>query len=781
MNLIKKIVFFVFFISFLFFFLRINKPNIFPETKFSTLILDQNNEILTARTSEDKQWRFKLNEDSIPKNYIESVILFEDKYFYYHFGVNFFSIGRAIIQNYKAQKIKSGASTITMQLARKIRNRKGKSYLDKIIEIGLAFWIEIAYSKNEIIKAYCQIAPFGGNIVGLEAASWKFFGKKSPILSWSEAALLAILPNNPTKLYPGKNNNFLINKRNLLLLKLFQNNKIPVNDYKSSILEPLPNSIIKFENNAPHILDYLLKNQKSNIINTSLSKYYQIKINEILKKYSSHLFANGIQNACVLVLDVKQNSVLAYIGNLPNTTSENNKDVDIIQSPRSTGSILKPLLFAMNLNDGKLLSSSLVADIPTIIAGYAPKNYDLGFDGAVPFSNAIHRSLNVPAVRVLQEYGIEQFHFNLKNLGISTLRNAAPHYGLSIILGGAEATLWDICNIYAGMARTLQSYNTYNTYCKTDLKFSEIINLKHLKPYKSSDYTINSLLSAYSIFQTFEAMNEVSRPDQEEGWKLLTSSKIAWKTGTSFGNRDAWAIGCTPEYVVGIWAGNADGEGRANLTGIKIAAPIMFDIFNILKNKTWFKEPENDKIKAEICSKSGFRKSKNCELLDTVNICKSGVKSPLCMYCKEIITDITGKYRIHLNCENNLNIKSKKYFSLPPTMEYYYKSKHADYQIIPPYRSDCSSETKQNEIEIVYPLPFSKIFIPKKLDTKKGKVTLQVAFKGKGKIFWHIDKEFISETNFLHQLSIEPTLGKHILTVEDENGNRKSINFEIVD
>ncbi len=780
-NKTLKVIIFVFIVfyiiySFLFFF----KPSLSRNESYATIILDKNNEIIASRTSIDKQWRLKNTGNELSNKYISCLITYEDQHFYSHFGIDFKAIARAAKTNIMAHKIKSGGSTITMQLVRLLDNRKGKSYYAKIKEILFALWIEIAYSKNEILLAYTQVAPFGSNIVGLEAASWKYFEKKISNLSWSEAALLAILPNNPSQIFPGKNNNILLKKRNNLLKKLVDKNIISSKDFNTYCSEPLPKSIIVFDNIAPHLLDYFSNKNENNVIFTTISKKYQDEINNILIKNKSNLSRINVHNACVLVVDVKQNNIIAYAGNIPNISNKYSKDVDIIQAPRSTGSILKPLLFAMNLNEGKLLSSSLVADIPTIIAGYAPKNFDLTYDGAVSFSSALHRSLNVPAVRILQDYGIEKFHHNLTNFGITTLTKPASHYGLTLILGGAEATLWDLCKVYANMAKNLKTYTIYNSYLKYDNKCFKIIKNNDSIAYSTKDFSDENILGAGAIYQTFEAMNEVARPDEEEGWKLFSNQKIAWKTGTSFGNRDAWAIGCTPEYVVGVWAGNANGVGAAEHTGIKSAAPILFDVFNILNPKEWFEMPQNDVIKAHICEKSGFRKGNNCEKYKINYIPKSCSQTSTCSYCNEIFVDKTEKFRVNKSCENESEMILKKYFSLPPAMEYYYKSKNASYKILPVWKSNCGNISLNSSIEIIYPLQNSKIFVPKVINSKKGSIVFQAAYKGMGKLYWHIDTEFVCETEVFHQLTFTPKTGKHILTVEDSQGNTKKVNFEII-
>ena len=340
---------------------------------------------------------------------------------------------------------------------------------------------------------------------------------------------------------------------------------------------------------APHLLQRFKGDAKANKnlpskLKTTIDINLQKNVIDILNQHHNVLKGNGINNACALVLDVETGNVLAYVGNIYNPSNpELESDVDVIKAPRSPGSALKPILYAAMFSDGMILPNSLVPDIPTQIGGYAPQNFDLSYDGAVPASQALSRSLNIPAVKLLQQYKYQRFYDLLKQLGITTLNRPADNYGLSLIFGGSEVTMWDLAGIYAGMARTLNHQKKNNGLAlKEDFHPPNyFVNNKPVNK-TASDDVINSL-DATSIWFAFQAMEEVMRPGEEGLWQEFSSSQqIAWKTGTSFGFRDAWAIGITPKYVVAVWTGNTDGEGRAGLIGVQTSAPIMFDIFREL-------------------------------------------------------------------------------------------------------------------------------------------------------------------------------------------------------
>jgi penicillin-binding protein 1C len=766
-------------LSILFVWFLLCLPDPLFKDKTSTVLEDSNGELLTAQIAADGQWRFPYN-NKVPQKFKECIIQFEDRSFYYHPGFNPFAFCRAIIQNLKAGKKMSGGSTITMQVIRLLRKGQKRTYLEKLIEIIQATRLELSESKNNILALYASNAPFGSNVIGIDAASWRYFGRSADKLSWSESATLAVLPNAPGLIYPGKNHERLRTKRNRLLDKLFTKGIIDKETCDLAKQEPLPGKPHPIPQLAPHLLQRASKDGgNGKRIRTTINGQLQNRVNEIIENHHKILKANEIHNACAIVIEVSTGNVMAYTGNTSNPGKpEYNSDVDVINAPRSTGSILKPFLFTSMLNDGELLPGTLIPDIPTQIAGYAPQNYNTTFDGAVPAKRALARSLNVPSVRMLQNYGIEKFNYNLKKIGMTTLTMPPDHYGLTIILGGAEAKLWDLTAMYASMARALNNYiPNGGKYNQNDLHPNNYIGTSQRKP----ELVSVNYFDAASIYLTFEAMVEVARPDEDAGWRQYTSAnKVAWKTGTSFGFRDGWAIGVTPKYVVGVWVGNADGEGRPGLTGIQTAAPILFNIFSLLKSSPWFQLPFDEMEKVAICRKSGSRASDVCTEKDTIRIQRSGLRSEACPYHKMIHLDQSGGYRVNSHCENVNNMQHVSWFILPPAMEWYYKSKNPSYKVLPPYRSDCEIQG-QGSMEIIYPKQFSKIYVPVEIDGSMGKTIFEVAHRrSDALIYWHLDGKYISSTRNIHQMGLTPDEGTHTLTLVDENGESLVEQFEIL-
>lgn len=750
------------------------------KNKTSTVLEDKDGNLLAAQIAADGQWRFPYNLNT-SKKFATCIVQFEDRSFYHHPGFNPFAFARAIKQNIKAGKTVSGGSTLSMQVIRLSRKGQKRTFLEKIIEIILSVRLELSYSKEEIISLYASNAPFGSNVVGIDAASWRYFGRSPDKLSWSESATLAVLPNAPSLIYPGKNQERLRAKRNRLLDQLLRSSIIDEETCRLSKQEALPEKPHPIPQVAPHLLQRASKEGfNGDRIRSTVDGHLQERVNEIVENHHKLLKGNEIHNACAIVIEVSTGNVLAYIGNTNNAgRPEFNSDVDVINAPRSTGSILKPFLYASMLNDGDILPGTLIPDIPTQIAGYAPQNYNTTFDGAVPAKRALARSLNIPAVRMLQNYGIEKFNFNLKKIGMTTLNYTPDHYGLSIILGGSEAKLWDLTSMYASMARTLNNYTKYGgKYNKRDYHPATYINDKDsLK----NELEISSFFDAGSIYLTFDAMVEVSRPDEDAGWKQYTSAnKVAWKTGTSFGFRDGWAIGVTPKYVVGVWVGNADGEGRPGLTGIQTAAPILFDIFSLLKPSPWFQQPFDEMEKISVCRQSGCRASEICDPTDTIWVQKTGLRSENCRYHKMIHLDATERFRVNSNCEDVNKMIHESWFVLPPAMEWYYKSKNPSYKELPPYRSDCQTQGIAS-MEIIYPKQFSKIYVPVELNGSMGKTIFEVAHRNaQTTIYWHLDGKYLGSTQNIHQMGLTPDEGIHILTLVDTDGESIVQRFEIV-
>lgn len=754
---------------------------------YSTVLKANDGELLSATIARDGQWRFPEG-PSIPTKFSEAIIAFEDKRFYQHFGVDILAMGRAVKENVANRRIVSGGSTITMQVIRLSRKGKPRTLFQKLVELALAMRLELRFSKAEILSLYASHAPFGGNVVGVEAACWRYFGRDPSQLSWGEAALLAVLPNAPSLMHPGKNREKLKEKRDHLLDKLVASGKIDVFTASLAKAEHIPDEPQTLPRHARHLLTRSMKDgYYEKVITSTIDKALQLEAERIIQGHHQRLAGNQIHNASAVILHVASGRTLAYVGNIQSNSADDHSEVDAITAPRSTGSILKPFLFAAMLDEGKMLSGTLLPDVPTMISGFAPKNFSMGYDGAVAADKALIRSLNVPAVHMLKSYRYEKFHSLLRGMGMTTLNKGPDHYGLSIILGGAEGSLWDIAGMYASLARTLNNFGERPGGNKYDRKdFHAPVYVSDYEP-ADRDYVGQTLqkdtwISAAAIYQTFDALKDLYRPGEETGWRYFSSSKrIAWKTGTSFGFRDGWAVGVTPNFVVAVWVGNADGEGRPGLTGTDAAAPIMFDLFSLLKEDQWFYPPLPEMQNVTICKKSGYRNSPWCEKIDTVKISRTGLQTEACPFHKIVHLSANMKFRVHNQCAISADIVRASWFVLPPMQEYYFKQKNFSYRPLPAFKVGCQNTSAMASMDLIYPKNDSEIFIPRELNGSDGKVVFELAHSDPGAVvYWHLDGLYIGTTTGKHNMPLNPPQGRHLLTIVDEKGESINHSFSVI-
>lgn len=745
-------------------------PSPLFDTPYSTVVADRNGELLGARISGDGQWRFPPT-DAVHDKYRVCLIEFEDRWFDYHPGVNPFSIGRALVQNIKNRSIVSGGSTITMQTIRLARHSK-RTYFEKIVEVILSTRLELTHSKQDIIALYASHAPMGGNVVGIDAASWRYFGHDAKSLSWAEAATLAVLPNSPSVMHFGRNRDKLIAKRNSLLLRLHKKQTIDKLSYELAISEPLPEYPNPLPQIAPHLVTQLYLHKPGYYINSTIDKHLQMQSEGVLDRWNYEFSQNGINNIAAIIVDVKTNEIISYNGNVNFASNLHGGQVDVVQSRRSSGSILKPFLYCAMLQEGSLLPGELVPDVPININGFSPKNFSLNYDGAVHADEALARSLNIPFVMMLRKYGIEKFHGYLKDIGLSTINRSPKDYGLSMILGGAEATLIDVSRAYADLAHAVSvGHDKSLVGCEFRIIKDDVAN----KP------KYNYELDAAAAWLTLQALANVNRPEEIDMHSVPSIRRVAWKTGTSYGFRDAWAIGVTPDYLVAVWTGNASGEGRPGLTGARTSANVMFDLFNLLPVTSWFDTPFESLTEVKICRESGCTAGINCPetVVDTLLVSFKARQGSTCEYHRIVHLSADGQYRVYENCSQERGIVTESRFVLPPSWEWFYKQHHADYRQLPPFSPECVSGDEEI-MQFIYPYPNSVIKLTKQLDGSMGKTVFELAHQNSSaKIFWHLDDEYLGETTDIHQLEMSPQPGEHIVTVVDNLGNSSRIKFQV--
>ena len=730
------------------------------ENRFAHILYAED-KILSAQVSEDQQWRIQC-EGELPEKLATTLKLFEDQYFDYHIGINPVSILKAIRDNRKAGRIVRGGSTITMQLARIHEGNRPRTYKQKMKEMLLALAMELKYSKKEILQLYAQHAPYGGNTVGYCAAARRYYDKQATELSWTESATLSVLPNAPSKIYPGKSQQDLIRKRNFLLGKLLVNAYIDSVTYRLSVMEDLPTQSHHFESMAPHLLQKAkLENPKAHNHHTTLDHTLQQNTKRILQQYrDQYAPASGVDNMCALILR-NDGSIASYVANV-SCSHDCGADVDILTSPRSPGSTLKPLLYGVSIDAGLITPAALLEDIPVFYNGYTPSNFDKKHRGIVSAESALTQSLNIPAVNLLQDYGIHPFLSDLREMGFTTMQKEADHYGLTMILGGNEVKPVELATTYMNVQRVAAGKNPTT------------IGYKKSKDREHPEYFPLSTGASYLVMDMLKGVN---RPESEEGWQYFQNQEaISWKTGTSFGFRDAWSVGCTPEYTVLVWVGNADGEGRPGLTGIKKAAPVLFDLFKLLPRGKELLPPTSEMAIKYVCKASGYLPNASCATTVGQYHPKAAHNLPVCTYHQSVTLDPTETMQVYQHCE--AEVVSKSLFVLNPIVDHYHEKMTGTSYSLPPYKKDC--DTQKQDLRILCPTEQAEILLPRDLDNEKQALVGKVVTGSQiDSLYWFMDHELVSVTKESHEVAFDLEPGRHVLTVVGSDGQERSHAFVI--
>jgi len=741
-------------------------PVVSIEAPSSAVLSDRHGTLLGATTARDQQWRFPAP-DTVPHKFAAALITFEDRRFYSHPGVDPLAVLRALYLNLQAGEVRSGASTLTMQTVRVARGNPPRTVPEKLLEMLLALRLETARSKDEILAMYAAHAPMGGNVVGLHAAAWRYYGRPAETLTWGEAATLAVLPNRPGLIHPGRNRAALRERTDRLLDAMVARGLLTASDAALAQAEALPQAPLPIPQDAPH----LLMKSPGQHTTTTLDRATQLYATEIVERHAARLAGNGIHNAAALVVDVESGQVRAWVGNTGGLAAgRRDNHVDVVTASRSTGSTLKPFLYGAMVQRGELAPTQLVPDTPTHIAGFSPENFDRKYDGAIRADAALARSRNVPAVWMLRRFGVDRFHGLLTRMGMTTLHRPPSDYGLSLILGGSEGSLWELTGLYRKLAWSVQHPEGGP---RPGIRWRA----------DSEPVDDSQLLDPAAAWLTLEALLEVNRPGVQSAWRSFDSSRrIAWKTGTSFGFRDGWAIGVTPELVIGVWVGNADGEGRPGLTGYASAAPILFDLFDaIAHGNAWFEAPTAQLDTVAVCAHSGLPAGPHCGTTQTQAVPRSAAPTEPCGYCQTVHLSADGQHQVDADCESPASMRHESWFVLPPAMAWFRARRDPSYRNPPPVRRDCQREATRS-FSVLYPGQGAEVYVPIEGSGERGRVVFEAAHPHRdARLYWHIDGDYIGSTEVVHELPVAPSAGKHVLTVVDEQGGRLSRSFTVLD
>lgn len=725
--------------------------------EYSTIVLSRNNSLLHAFLTSGDKWRMYTELEEITPELKSAIVFKEDKFFYYHPGINPVSVARATVNNLRKGKRTSGASTITMQVARLLEPKK-RTYFNKLKEAFRAIQLEMLLSKDEILQLYLNLVPYGSNIEGVKSASVIYFGKMPDHLSIGEIAALSIIPNRPLSLKPGHNNDYIENERNKWLNRYREAGLFESKFIEDAMKEPLTASRREIPRLAPHLC-YRLKTQypNENSIRSTLNTEIQCQSEKIVKEYIQRLYFQNIKNATAIIIDNATREVLAYIGSADFENDEDGGQVDGIQAVRSPGSTLKPLLYGIAIDKGIITPKTIITDVPVCFAGYEPENYNEKFNGLITIENALAGSLNVPAVKILSEISPQILINKLIEANFYTIKQQKDDLGLSLVLGGCGVTLEELAGLYSAIA----NQGIY----------------KSLKYKNSQDETITrTILSKESAFMITEILTQLKRPDFPVHWEnTMHTPKIAWKTGTSYGRRDAWSIGYNKNYTIGVWLGNFSGEGVPELNGADKATPLLFQLFNSVdynSPKDWFIIPDELDMRY-VCSQSGKIPGEFCNDL-IIDYYIPGISSnETCTHLKKVFINADSTISYCTSCLPETGYKTALYPNLAPEIITFFEENNIHYLKVPPHNPGCERMLSGSKPVITSPIHENEYFVNVS-DSMEIMLSCHTA-NDVDNVFWYINKKFYKSATAGVNIFFTPPEGKVEISCSDDKGRNTDI------
>ncbi|WP_227006450.1 penicillin-binding protein 1C [Rufibacter latericius] len=720
---------------------------------YSPVITAADGSILHSFLSKDDKWRMQLEPGEISPILKKAVLLKEDRYFYYHPGVNPVAILRALFRNVVQNKTTSGASSITMQVARLLSPNE-RTYGHKLTEVFRALQLEWRYSKDEILQLYLNLVPYGGNIEGVKAASVLYFQQLPKHLSLAQAVALTVIPNKPSSLRIGWQNQKIVAFRNKWLRYFAQQEAFPREALEDALREPLNAQRQEAPKVAPHFAYRMYRQHpREALVKTTLNPAVQEKVEQLAYNYLQQLKYRNIHNAAVLVINNQTNAVEAYLGSADFSDAQHGGQVDGVRAIRSPGSTLKPFLYATAFERGLITPKTIVSDVPIDYAGYRPENYFGTYSGNTSVERALATSLNIPAVNLLDQVGVNTFVQKLKQAGFSQMRKEGDHLGLSLVLGGCGVTLEELTSLYAAFARQ-------GTYAPIRWLQQDTLSQKKTLLSPGASYMVNQILT------------QLQRPDLPHN--ALNSAhlpKIAWKTGTSYGRKDAWSIGYNQKYTVGVWVGNFSGEGVPELNGTDTATPLLFSIFNTIdynSSSQWYTAPKSIGTR-QVCLESGLPGNSFCHDL-VVDTYLPGISSAArCAHLKKVPISVDGRFAYCTSCLPEGDYQQKWFPNHSPEMLTYFVSQGLPYVSLPAHNPGCSRIFQEFAPIIASPTAGME-YLLEKADHQKLMLQCNTHNEVK-KVYWYVNDKFLKAAPGNQPVFFEPERsGKLKISCLDDQG-----------
>ncbi|OON67430.1 penicillin-binding protein 1C [Hymenobacter sp. CRA2] len=746
-----------------------------PVPPASPVVLAADGSVLHAYLSPDQKWRLPAQLRDITPTLRKALVAKEDRWFYWHPGINPVALLQAAARNALGRGRRTGASTITMQVAR-LLEPKERTVGGKLQEMLRALQLEAHYSKDEILQLYLNLVPYGSNVEGVKSAALLYYGQPPHYLSLAQTVTLTIVPNNPTGLTPGRHNAALLAARNKWLRRLGAQGVFPARDIENALLEPLLARRQSAPQLAPHLSRRLVQDfyrQRAALsplaggnggVTSTLVRAKQAKAEDLTRHYVRRLAPLGITQAAVLVVNNRTRAVEAYVGSADFRDVLNQGQVDGIRAVRSPGSTLKPLLYAVALDRGLVTPKRVLPDVPTNFGGFRPENFDKRCNGEVTLERALAFSLNIPAVHVLQQVGVGEFAQQLRRAGFRTVARQAPQLGLSTILGGCGASLEELVGVYAALAN--------GGRCQP-LRFSAPSGAAAPAPE-------TRLVSEASAFLVTDILSQLVRPDLPVGYEnALRLPRIAWKTGTSYGRRDAWSIGYNRHYTIGVWVGNFGGQGAPALTGTDVATPLLFDLFNTLSYNDggeWYAPPKELDFRL-VCPVSGQVPGEHCpdQVMDYFLPGVSDVRR--CEHQQEVFVSADGAVSYCRVCLPAAGYRRVLYPNFTPEVLAFKAAQGLPHAVRPPHNPACavvrSDDADTQAPRILSPTPNAEYALER---GNSQQLQLRCAAANDvRRVYWYANDRFVQAAAPTEAVFIRPAAGPLKISCADDHGRNTDV------
>jgi len=730
---------------------------------YSRTILDKEGNLLRAFLGKGDRWLLPVSLEEINPNFINATIAIEDKRFRTHFGVDIQAVMRSVKLNLTNQRVISGASTLSMQVIRILEGRE-RTFFNKIVETVHAIRLERLYTKDEILKLYFELAPYGGNIHGVKAASLRYFKKLPKDLNLSECALLAGLPQSPTRFRPDRYPQRAKDRRDRVLASMLESEFISTEQYELSKTEPVIAGNYPSPFKSPHFTRFVMNNSKEQATVTSLDPDLQHFAEVALKDMVGNLESQGVSNGAIVIIENGSGKVRAMVGSVDFFSDENSGQINGALSKRCPGSALKPFTYAIGFDKGLYTPSVVLADVPVQYNGYMPLDYDKKFRGPVSVREALVDSLNIPVVEVLDKVGYQNLYTFLKKSGITTLTKSPSHYGLALTLGSGDVNLLELTNAYASLARS-GIFKPYSFIEEEDVgEGKQVIS-------EGAAFLVSDILSDSNRFEAVGVHHDKTDP------------KFAFKTGTSYGNRDAWTIGYNPEYTIGVWLGNFSGKPSKALVGLSSAAPVVNRIFDYVyakRSAPWFEQPESVGERY-VCALDGRPATELSPVVVKDFFIKGVSISASSDMHRRIAIDKETGLALDEQSKEGREYTEEVFEVWPVKLQAWAKQHQSNYKEPPQYlkRDNRIVNLDKNRPKIVSPSHGCEYFTMNNAEDQDKLALLADGSFDSDELFWFVDDKFYKKSDIGKKIFWNMQRGDHKITAVDSYGRSSFVKIVV--